>query len=322
MTYKKNLIILLSIISVLILIYTGSIIFDAARAGARAAAYTWLDSKFSSSITRIVFSFELDEDDENEAGRETMELVKRAGQWLVSVSGIEFPARQLRIEDFIGDLTARSSYPVRSTGASSHERLGLGDDAPRITVYSGNTTILDILIGTDDIVSGDIYVRKFGQNEVRSGDIKFLSYLTDPLANWYNLRLIPESEDAKLDIDSIQRVSVYGEETQIFTRRSRDWIIEGIEVNNPNQSAINSYIRSILNVEGTDFVAGISLDDPAFNFRRIVLEFGNGSIRTINIAEANEFGRCVAYITGSEFIYSIPEWTAESLFRSAEEFEL
>jgi hypothetical protein len=318
MTYKKNLIILLSIISALALLYTGSIIFDATRSGARASSYVWLDPNLSSGVTRIAFSFVLDDDEDAE--RETVELIKKAGQWFVACAGTEFPARQLRIEDFISSLSVRGSYPVRSTSASSHERMGFGNDAPRLTIYSGNTMVLDILVGGDDIFGKEVYIRKYGQNEVRSGDIKFMSFITDPLPNWYNLRLIPESEDGRIDIDSIQRVSVYDEETQIFTRRNKNWVISGVEVNNPNQSAINSYIRSILNLEGTEFVQEISLDD--FDFRHIVMEFGNGSIKTIRVSEANEFGRCVAHVVGSQFIYSIQEWTAERLFRFAEEFEM
>jgi len=313
MTYKKHLYFLLSLITGLVLIYTASMIFDSEHSGARSASYSLLDSKLSSKIDRITIS----------DSEEIKELVKKNGQWFALNEGKDYPARQLRVEDFIGILSGRAAYPVRSTSASSHERLGLGEEAAsRVTVYAGNSTLLDLLLGNEDITGQEIYLRKYGQTEVRSGNNKIFSYAADSINSWYNLRLIPESEDGKFDIGSIQRVSVYTQdEAQIFSRKNKEWIVSGIYVGSPNQNSIDSYVRSILNAEGADFDDSITSSDTELNNTRIVLEFGNGKDRVIRLSGGDESGRRLAHVSGSEYIYSLPAWAAQRLFKTAADFE-
>ncbi|MDR0487615.1 MAG: DUF4340 domain-containing protein, partial [Treponema sp.] len=198
MEYRKKLIVLLSLIAALALIYTASLVFDPERAGSRSASYTWLDSRLAGRIAGVTIS----------GGNEKIEIVKRNREWFVSHNGREYPARQLRVEDFISIFSTRAPYPVRSTGASSLVRLGLGEDAAsRITIYGENTVLLDLLLGAEDSSGREIYLCKYGQNEVRSGDDKFSSYMAGSVNSWYNLRLIPETEDGKIGADSVQRLS-------------------------------------------------------------------------------------------------------------------
>jgi len=313
MTYKNNIIFLLSLIAAMALIYTGSIILDSEHLGARNSSYVWMDSKDSSRFSEITIT----------GGEETRELIKRSGQWYVSSEGKEFPAKQLRVEDFINTFTVRSQYPVMTTSASSHERLGVTEERSyRVTFYAENSPLLDLLFGGMDITVREIFIRKYGQNEVRAGDSNIYSYLMGPLSNWYNLRLIPESEDGKIDVSSVQRLSVYTRDSsQVFSRKNKLWVISGIEVANPDQSGIDSYIRTVLNTEGSGFDESISFDEPSLDHNRLVLEFGNGTVRTIRLDDGDESGQRLAHVTGSNFIYKIPSWAALRLFRNAPDFE-
>jgi hypothetical protein len=235
---------------------------------------------------------------------------------------MEFPARKTRIDDFISTLTTRSIYPVRSTNAQSHGRFGLGEDAARITVYAENTVLLDLLLGNEDSTGHEIYFRKYGQNEVRSGEDKFNFYITSAHNVWYNLRLIPETEDGLINADSVQRFSVYTpEESRVFSRWNREWSITGIDIVNPDVSVIETYLFLILNAEGDNFIDNISGSDPILNHSSIVLEFGDGSIKTIRLSEEDEDGRRLAHISGAGYVYSLPSWMVQRLFRNASDFE-
>ncbi|WP_461248340.1 DUF4340 domain-containing protein, partial [Treponema sp. R6D11] len=140
---------------------------------------------------------------------EEVEIVKKGNKWFVLRDGTEYPARQLRIEDFVAIFTSKKPWPVRSTSASSHEKLGIDNQsAIRITLYEENSTLLNLLLGSEDVTGREIYIRRYDQNEVRSGENIFASYLTGSSTAWFNLRLIPESEDGKVAVDSIQRLSV------------------------------------------------------------------------------------------------------------------
>ena len=311
MKYKNKLILLLSLIAVMSLLYTGSFIFNYEHASARSASFVWLDQKTAQRIDKIV----INSSDQN------VELVKEGNLWFVMQGGNEYPARQLRIEDFINILTKRGAWPVRSSNASSHERVGLDvQSAFRITFFTEGAVSLDLLTGGTDSTGREIYMRKYQQDEVRCGDSLINTYITGPAAAWYNLRLIPQSEDGQIDLEDVQRLSVYNQgESAILSRRNRDWDISGIYVENPAQDLIENYIRNVLNSEGDNFYD----NSGSLNFEhsRIVLEFGNGSIVTIGFSEPDETGRRIARVSGSPYLYSIPSWMAMRLFTNAAGFE-
>ena len=309
--YKKKLITLLAIIAVLVLIYSTSLIIDAVRAGARSSMYVWLDSADRADrITIRNDTFDI-------------ELSKINNRWFVLHNGQEYPARQLRIEDFLGIFTERAAWPVRYTNAASHARLGLDTNtASRVTIYAGNSVILDVLIGLDSTITNEIFIRRFGQNEVRSGNHFVASYVDSTVNSWYNLRLIPESET--LSVDSVQRLSVYSpDQQQVFSRRNREWVISGIEVMNPDQNNIENYIRTILHLEGEDFIAEVSPNDPMFDYGRFVLELGTGRIVSIRFSALFETtSRRLAHVSGTDYVFLLPAWSSQWIFRTPSDFEM
>ena len=315
MTYKNRIICLLSLIAILALLYAGSFIVNAETSGARSASMFWLDSGLASGADRIVISM----------NAQNFELVKRSDQWFVLHNESEYPARRLRVEDFLGILTKRAAWPVRSSGVASHERFGLDTEtAGRLAIYGEDSSLLDLLIGFEDN-TGQVFVRRYAQSEVRSGNSLLKTYMTSPVSSWYNLRLIPDSEDGKVSVKSVQRLSVYnGGTTQVFARRNRVWTISGIDVTNPAQNAIENYISIILNTEGDNFADSVSSGDPVFGNAgnsRITVELDNGSVITIRLSESDESGSRYAHVSGREYIYSIPSWSAARLFRDASHFE-
>jgi len=314
MTYKNKFICLVSIIAIFILLYIGSFIFNADFGRTRSSLYVWLDSVNLERINRISVSTIVAED---------FELIKRNNSWFIVQHGQVFPARQLRVEDFLRIFTTRASWPVRSTNVTSHDRYGLGETASRITIYDNNTVLLDIMAGYDDVMGLESFFRRAGQNEVRSGDNSLNAYLYGQVSSWLDLRLITGSEGSVLNSSDVQRLSVFTPEgQQIFTRRNRMWEITGIDIVNPDTTAIENYIRTILNTEGDSFAEIDPYEEDIFTHSRILLEFGNGRVITISFSEPDEYERRLARVSGSEYIYSIPMWTGTRLFPNPLSFEL
>ena len=312
MTYKKRLVFLLVLIGILALTYTGGIIFGHDLRRERVQMFAWLDSTDAGRITRIVVSNEW----------EDFELTKRYDQWYVLHNGSVFPARQLRVEDFISILATRAAWPVRAASVAAHERFGLDEHASRVTVFAGNSVLLDILVGGDDPIRRETYIRKAGQNEVRSGERGIRGYVSGNITSWYNLRLIPETEGGFVGSDSVQRLLIYTDGyMQIFTRSNREWDIYGLFIEDPDFSRIENYVNIVLNTEGEDFDETVSSADPMFNHSRITLEFGLGHQVNIRLNEGDEDGRRLAHVEGREYIYSISPWASNRLFRSAADFE-
>jgi hypothetical protein len=306
----------LAISVTLALVYAFSLVFDPERSGSRSEAFTWLDSRLNDKIDKISI-FRPDA----ESG-ENAELRRKNNEWFVAHNGMEYPAKRLRVEDFLGLLNRRASYPVRTSSASAHERLGLTENfASRITVSGGaGQPLLDLLIGITDNTGREVYLRKAAENEVRSGENKFGAYISGSPAAWYNLRLLGEKQNNKFDLKNVQRMtSASGGVTSVFNRWNREWSVSGITVASPDMAKIEAYITSVLDTEGDRFdgLAG----DAAFDDSAITLEFGDGSVKTIRLGPAAEDGRRAAVVAGSPYVYSIAPWAASRLFKTASDFE-
>jgi hypothetical protein len=334
MVYKQKLTLLSGIIGLLALIYVLSLVFDPERMGRRNAAFSWLDQKLLPQAAGIqIFSA---------PASEAITLVRKDSVWFVSHEGREYPARQLRVDDLLGLLSRRAAYPVRASSAGAYERLGLTETAAARIVVTGappfregadavpGPVLLELLAGQGDLTGQEIYLRKVGQNEVRSGEDRFSGYISGSRLSWYNLRLFPESEDGKLEAGAVQRLTVYppgqgdsegSAEPQIFFRENNGWKASGITVAALDTAKVDSYIQGILNIEGDDFSASAKPEDPLFNEGRLVLELGDGGIRTLRLGAADESNRRLACVSGSPYVYSLAGWAVERLFREASSFE-
>jgi len=313
MTYKNKLYFLTALIAVMVLLYSGSLILNS-DIGTKRSSFAWMDSKTAEKTTKIAVS----------AGEEKFELIKQNKMWVVLYNGNAYPARDVRVQDFLSFFTTRDSWQVRSSSASTHERFGLGADASSVSFYADNVLQLELLLGYEDPNNrSESFFRRQGQNEVRSGNSSISAYVSSAVSNWYNLRLVSDSGGSHVDLNTVQRLSIYApDETQIFTRRNRGWVISGIEIADPDIPAIESYIRGILSAEGDNFSDTVSVNDQIYNHSRLVLELGNGNVVTIRLSDPDESGRVFANVSGSELIYSIPAWSAGRLFREAASFEM
>ena len=320
MTYRQKRTVLSGIVAALALIYILTFVFDPNRRGSRSDAYAWLEAGQKEKIDGITIT----------SAGETIVLIRRGNEWFVSRGGKNYPARRLRVDDFIEALARRAPYPVLSSSASSHERLWLTEErSVRITVTAGvGLPLLQLLIGQEDIMGRNVYMRKQGQNEVRSGEDIFSTYTRSTAVAWFNLRLFPDSEGGMLDETGVQRLSVYppaadGEAIppRIFTRSGRTWIIDGMELADPDMAMVDNYVRDIINMTGNDFEDTVNASDPLLNDCRLVLELGNGSIRTVRIGPAVEDGRRFAAVSGSDLVYVLPSWAASRLFPEPGYFE-
>ena len=313
MMYKNKLIFLLSIIGAMVLLFTGSFIFTSERSNNRSSSYTWLDKNQSLNVNRIVI-------DEN---NQVIEFIDKDQKWVILTDGVEFPARQLRIEDFINIFTQRSLWPVRSNSASTHASFGLeSTEADRITFYNGNTAVLDVLIGYDSTFGSEVSIRRFAQNEVRSGDNRIRTYISSPVSSWFDLKLFPEENGKIWSADSVQQLTVINDagERQIFSQNNRTWTVTN--ASNPDNANIESYIRTVLNTEGETFLGLISNHEDFPLSARIIVEFGNGNIETVSFSEPNDSGYRLAVVNGREYVYYIPAWSGNRLFRDTSSFEL
>jgi hypothetical protein len=319
MVYKKKLIVLSSLTGFLAVVYLITLFFDPERVSSRSAAFLWLDPKLQDQADSIELA---------KAGEwdSPLKLVRRGSNWYALIGEAEFPAKNARAEDLFRVLAARDAYPVRGSDPSSHERLGLSENrAARILVKGGaGLPLLDMLIGDSDAAGREVYMRKNGQNEFRSGEDKLSAYVNGVETSWYRLGLFSESPSPP-DAALVQRITVKPlppedaeegapPEPLVIARKGSGWSIDGMDDEAVDAQRVDSYLRGILDAEGDNFMPGQSAATAGFNDGQILLELGNGATLAINVGILPE-NRKAATASGSPYVYSLADWTVSRLFR-------
>jgi hypothetical protein len=322
MVYKKKLILLSSLVGFLAVVYLVTLFFDPERVSSRNAAFLWLDQKLQDQADGI----ELARANE---WNNPLRLVRRGSAWFALIGEAEFPAKNARVEDLFRILAARDAYPVRGSDQSSQERLGLAENrAARVLVKGGaGLPLLDLLVGDSDAAGREVYMRRNGQNEIRSGEDKLSAYINGSETSWYRLGLFSELPSPP-DAAQVQRITVNpppakeGEETLeplVITRSGSGWSIEGVDDETVDAQRVDSYLRGILDAEGDNFMPGLSSATTGFAEGRILLEMGNGSSLGINTGTLPE-DRKAATASGSPYVYTLADWTVNMLFREKSYF--
>ncbi|MDR2494031.1 MAG: DUF4340 domain-containing protein [Spirochaetaceae bacterium] len=305
--YNRKIAALCATVGVLALVYAGLVVFDSEKA--RGPSFSWLETKWADQADRIEIA--------GDGGSVT--LVRKNGLWFVSRDAAEYPAKQARVQDFLSILTAKGRYAVRGTEASSHERLGLTEDAAsRVTVRAGVAPypVLDLLVGNRDSTGKEVYLRKSGAAEVRSGEDRISDYADSRPEAWLNLRLFPEADYLKSEAVQrlrIERPAVEGQPRSVLSLSRRDggWTAESLSATDSGQ--VESYLNALLAAEGEDFLP--EAPDTLQAEGRIILEPGNGQEVILFVGGLSESKRRSAWITGGAFTYSLAEWTLSRLFR-------
>ncbi|MDR0389025.1 MAG: DUF4340 domain-containing protein [Spirochaetaceae bacterium] len=315
MTYNKKIRALLGIIGALVLLLAASYVFDSERSAARNSLYTWLDKKFIDQVDRIELGSPQLADSE-------LSLVYRDGRWQAVLAGELFPAKEERVGDLLALLSRRANYPVRASSAASAERLGVSEGAAYIRLYGGANPapLLELFIGGTDALGSEVYIRKSGAQEVRSGERSFVNYAESRRQSWYDLRLF--QAEAALSVDQVQRAEIRyasdsGQAPMILARDNGTWTVNGRKV---ESAAVESYVRTIVSAEADDFVPSLKPSDPFFNQGTISLDTGDGGRRSLSLGPGLEDGKRGAGISDSPYVYALAEWTVGRLFRAREEF--
>ena len=231
MQYKNKLYALIGVCAALFIALVLTFVLDPENSAARSAAWTPFNSKNTDKVEQIELK-----------GKENINLNKIDGTWFVNFEDADYPARSEKIDDLFTDLTKQGSFSVRSKSESSHEKLGVAaDSAERIILRgAGNTVLFDLFVGGMDTSGSEIYVRRAGESEVRSGSDVFTPYLNGERSSWYELSFFPSHYKSGITVDKVQRVQVFPPapepaengnpakpENYILVRAEDGWKIEG-----------------------------------------------------------------------------------------------
>jgi hypothetical protein len=319
MEYRRKLFILSSLTAVLALAYILSLVFDPEQRGRRSDAYTWLESRLRDSVDRIEI--------QGAGSPQALVLGRRNGAWMLIRDDGEYPAREVRINDLLDELSRRDSYPRHSASASAWGRFGLDEGrAARITLRGGaGLPLLELLAGNSG--GEGIFLRKAGDDVVRSGKDRLSPYLDGQAGPWLNLRLFPESENGGITADSVQRLRVRAPAGEGHTpapleisRQRNSWRISAgdlsLEPEDIEKTRVDSYITGIINTTGDDFAdSGLPPENASLS-----LELSDGRVLDLRLGPAGDSGVRRAAVSGSLYVYVLASWAVDRLFREPEYF--
>jgi hypothetical protein len=312
MPYKKKLILLGALTGILAILYGFTLFFDPERVNERNASFSWLPGSARDEADRIEVS---------RPGEEPLVLVRKNDSWFaLAGTDFELPVKQGRIDDIFRILTERGAFPLRGSAASSHEGLGLvSGEASRLVIRGGiGVPLLDLLIGGDDSSGREVFLRKNGENDFRSGERLIATYINGNDTAWYDLRLFHDDPSA-----TVQRVRVSppdGTENFTVAKNGGAWIFEGSSAS-PDGTKVDDWIRGIFEAQGDSFIPLVEGGELAAG--RITLELGDGSVRTILVGEAfpdtGDTERRPVSVSGVPYLFVLSQWTLQNrLFRTRE----
>ena len=303
MTYKIKVAFLSALVVILALIYILILVFD--RDYRRSDVFAWLDPGLIVMADRIEIT--------GTAGR--IALNRRNNNWFFDAGNIELPVRQSRVDDLFTLLSGRAVYPVRAASPAAIDRLGLAEGtAHRILVRGGaGLPLLDLLIGGEDVLGREVYLRMSGRNQIHSGegDFTFFTNLS-PIA-WYDLRLFQP-----FNVEVVQQadLNLPGGEAFSLRRSGAGWVILGENVS-IEPLRVEAWLRAVIEMQGDDFV----FDAPPENIDgSITLRLGDGSTRVLEVGRIYEEERWLATVGGTSLVYSLSDWNFNRIFRDSAHF--
>jgi hypothetical protein len=312
--YNKKIYTLAGIAGLLALVYFLTVFFDPDRVSVRNSSFTWLSGDARDMADRIEIS---------RPGEEALLLQRINNKWFAVLGGGQVPVKQGRVDDLFRILCTRGAFPRLGSSTSSHGELGLSPEkASRLLIRGGAAALplLDLLVGDDDSAGREIYLRKNGENEYRSGDRLIKSSVSGAATAWYDLKLFAENR-----ADAVQRIRISpvkdgeGDEDFSISRSENGWALDPPLATETGGSpaAVDSYVRNLFEIQGDNFLS--PEDGIEFSAGRLSIELGDGSVITVLVAEARDGMRPVT-VSGVPYVYLLSQPTTARLLRERSTF--
>lgn len=316
MSYRNKVIALSSALTVLLLIYAGGLVFAPERNAARAEAGKLLFGKAAD-----VASFTIG----GSAGAASLEFEKAADGWALVEEGQVLPVQSGRVEAFLDSLAAVSRLSPRSEGKGDLSGFGLGaDSAAKIAAKSASGKVMaDFSLGGLGPTGNETYVRLKGTGPVYAAAADFASYVKEGRTGWLDLRVFA----MQIRIDDVQtiatkaKLSLGGGSAADAAPIVAEWTASRKDGGWTGRDgaydavAVESLLRSIVNLSGLDIVAMPPADAFANAQGRLELGLGTGGKRVIEIGRDAGNGSCYLRAQGSSFVYLVSAYALMNVVR-------
>lgn len=315
MMFQRKVQILSGLVLLLSLLFIGTFLFSPDTRAVREATGVLIDKQQSEKLTKI---------DIQRPGLPEFTLIKRTGQWYARRDAKEYPVKNERVADFLKPFSKPSVFPTRASTIQAHERLGLSDQtAVRVRMWhdehEGPT--LDLYFGDMDATGKEIYFRLANQNEVKSAEDLFSSYLQSSPQSWYDLRLFPQSNGQSMTPELVQKITWKVDNKDSFSiQRSStsQWFGfgNGLESKEIDTRKVEAFLRDLIGATGDDFADSLQNTSNVLEVL-ITLELGDGRSKKVSILSDPITKIHAASVTDTPYTYLLSEWQYNQLIMDA-----
>ncbi len=315
MRYEKKVIVLSSVLAALLLIWAAGLLFSPERMAARSESARLLAGK-AADVAVISLKG---------TGGAAIELAKSGSAWTLVDGAARLPVQAQRVAAFIDQLASISRLRVVARSKDSWPGFQLDEaQAKRATFKDASGKVLaDIYAGGYGPTGSELYLRREGNDLSYSVDSGLASYLGYGRNTWLDLRILgslKESDVQSLGIKASLSIDGKGKPAlsldYSLRRDGSGWKAGAAQI---DPEAASSLLRSIVALQGEDYIVALPADAFAKVDARISLELGTGKSAVLEIGSSAGENRFYGRVAGESLVFAVSSYSLRGALKSLAE---
>jgi len=291
MRYEKKVIVLSSALALLLFVWAAGMIFSPERRAARSESAHILPGK-AADVAAIDFS---------SPGSPPVELVKSGMSWVLVDGNAKLPVRSERVSSFLSDLEAISRLRLVARSKDSWAGFKLDDaQAKRVSLKDASgKTLAELFVGGYGPTGSEVYVRRAPSDSSFTAETGIASYMGYGRSGWLDLNLLGGIKEGDVQSLSLKSELAFADDGKAvpngkgnsrldysLRREGQLWKSGAAQI---DAEAVASLVRSIVGLQGEDYVVAPPADAFAKIRASVKLELGSG--RSVALEVGGEAGK-------------------------------
>jgi hypothetical protein len=312
MRYEKKVIVLSSVLAALLLVWAAGIVFSPERAAARSESAHLLAGK-AADVASISIKG---------SGGATIELSKSGSSWSLVDGAVKFPVQATRVSSFLGELSGLVRLRIVARSKDSWAGFQLDDaQAKRATLKDASGKVLaDLYVGGYGPTGGEVYVRRSGSDISYTAETGMASYLGYGRSTWLDLKVLGELKEGDVQSFSVKSsIALDGKGKASLNldyslrREGQGWKAGAAQI---DTEAASAFLRSIIGLQGEDYVAAPPADAFSKIDARLGLELGSGQSLAIEVGSASGTDRFYARVAGKSLVFLVSSYNLRNCLKN------
>jgi hypothetical protein len=312
MRYEKKVLLLIGILAALLLIWGAGLFFSPERMAARAESARLLSGKAADVASISLKS----------TGGAMIELAKTGDAWFLVDGQARFPAQATRVSAFIDEIAGLARLKSVAKSKDSWAGFQLDDaQAKRATLKDGSGKVLaDVYVGGYGPTGSEVYLRRSLSDTSYSAETGIASYLGYGRSTWLDLKVLGDIKEPDVQSFSIKCGIVLDPKVKAplsldysLRRDAQGWKSGAAQI---DAEAASALLRSVLGLQGEDYVASPPPEAFAKPAARIQLDLGSGKAIVLEVGSAAGTDRFYARVEGKSLVFLASSFNLRNCLKS------